>query len=77
MIFSTCCSATAAGCLRTAFSSKADAYYHSGYYPTIFDNNAAFKTPHMAEDTGTVVSHNTHDEANSGIQFHGRAARLD
>ncbi len=46
-----------------SFYVKADAYYHSGYYPTIFDNNAAFKTPHMAEDTGTVVSHNTHDEA--------------
>jgi len=42
---------------------EADAYYHSGYYPTIFDNNEAFKTPHMAEDTGTVVSHNTQDEA--------------
>ena len=41
---------------------KADAYYHSGYYPTIFDNNQAFKTPHMAEDTGAVASHNHGDE---------------
>jgi hypothetical protein len=41
---------------------KADAYYHSGYYPTIFDNNQAFKTPHMAEDTGAVPSHNQGDE---------------
>jgi len=41
-----------------AFFVKADAYYHSGYYPTIFDNNSAFQTPHIAEDTGAVASHN-------------------
>ena len=41
---------------------KADAYYHSGYYPTIFDNNEAFKTAHMAEDTGAVASHNEGEE---------------
>jgi hypothetical protein len=44
-----------------SFFVKADAYYHSGFYPTIFDNNSAFKTPHLAEDTGAVVSHNIHD----------------
>jgi tetratricopeptide (TPR) repeat protein len=41
---------------------EADAYYHSGYYPTIFDNNEAFKTPHMAEDTGDIASHNQGEE---------------
>ena len=41
---------------------EADAYYHSGYYPTIFDNNSAFQTPHMAEDTGAVASHNQGEE---------------
>ena len=41
---------------------KADAYYHSGFYPTMFDNNQAFKTPHMAEDTGAVASHNQGEE---------------
>jgi tetratricopeptide (TPR) repeat protein len=46
-----------------SFFVKADEYYHSGYYPTIFDNNEAFKTPHMAEDTGGVASHNHGDEA--------------
>jgi tetratricopeptide (TPR) repeat protein len=40
------------------FFIKADAYYHSGYYPTIFDNGSAFQTPHIAEDTGAVASHN-------------------
>jgi tetratricopeptide (TPR) repeat protein len=44
------------------FFVKADAYYHSGYYPTIFDNNAAFQTPHMAEDTGAIASHNQGEE---------------
>ncbi len=47
-----------------SFATKADAYYHSGYYPTIFDNNSAFKTLHMAEDTGAVASHNSGEEEN-------------
>lgn len=37
---------------------EADAYYHSGFYPTIFDNKAAFQTAHIAADTGAVASHN-------------------
>jgi tetratricopeptide (TPR) repeat protein len=37
---------------------EADAYYHSGYYPTIYDNNSNFQTPHIAEDTGAIASHN-------------------
>ena len=44
------------------FFIEADVYYHSGFYPTIFDNNQAFKTPHMAEDTGAVASHNSGNE---------------
>ncbi len=44
------------------FYTKADAYYHSGFYPTIFDNNTAFKTAHMAEDTGAVHSNNHGEE---------------
>lgn len=46
------------------FFVKADAYYHSGYYPTIFDNNQAFKTAHMAEDTGAVSSKNHGEDEN-------------
>jgi tetratricopeptide (TPR) repeat protein len=45
-----------------SFFVKADAYYHSGFYPTIFDNNSNFQTPHMAEDTGAVASHNQGEE---------------
>ena len=45
-----------------SFATKADAYYHSGFYPTIFDNNEAFKTLHMAEDTGAVTSKNQGEE---------------
>ena len=41
---------------------EADAYYHSGFYPTIFDNKAAFQTAHIAEDTGAVASHNQGEE---------------
>ena len=45
-----------------SFFTKADAYYHSGFYPTIFDNNSNFQTPHIAEDTGAVASHNQGEE---------------
>ena len=44
------------------FFVKADAYFHSGFYPTVFDNREAFRTPHMAEDSGTVGGHNEGDE---------------
>jgi hypothetical protein len=50
--------------LANEFFVKADAYYHSGYYPTIFDNNDAFKTAHMAEDTGAVNSRNHGENEN-------------
>jgi len=46
-----------------SFYTKADAYFHSGYYPTIYDNNAPFKTAHMAEDSGAAESKNTGDES--------------
>lgn len=45
-----------------SFFVKADAYFHSGYYPTIFDNNAPFKTPHIGEDSDTMESRNSGDE---------------
>jgi tetratricopeptide (TPR) repeat protein len=45
-----------------SFFVKADEYYHSGFYPTIFDNNEAFKTTHMSEDTGAVSSKNQGEE---------------
>jgi hypothetical protein len=45
-----------------SFYVKADEYYHSGYYPSMFDDNTAFQTTHMAEDTGAVHSRNQGDE---------------
>lgn len=44
------------------FYREADVYYHSGYYPTIYDNREAFQTEHIGEDTGAVASHNHGDE---------------
>jgi hypothetical protein len=44
------------------FFVKADAYFHSGFYPTIFDNQESFKTAHMAEDAGALKGHNQGDE---------------
>ncbi|MFM8471638.1 MAG: tetratricopeptide repeat protein [Limisphaerales bacterium] len=44
------------------FFTKADAYFHSGYYPTIFDNRVAFQTPHMAADAGALEEKNSGDE---------------
>ena len=45
------------------FFVKADAYFHSGYYPSVFDNREAFKTPHMAEDAGAMGGQNQGDES--------------
>src|SRR6185436_1226965 len=32
------------------FYAKADAYFHNGYYPTIFDNKEGYARAHIAED---------------------------
>lgn len=45
-----------------SFYVKADEYYHSGFYPTMFDDNTAFQTTHMAADTGAVNDKNHGDE---------------
>lgn len=46
------------------FYRKADVYFHSGMYPSIFDNNESFKTAHIGEDAGATGSINTGDEEN-------------
>ena len=57
---------------------KADVYFHSGFYPTIFDDRQSHQTPHMAEDAGVTEGRNTGDDANflgeteSWIDRHGR-----
>jgi tetratricopeptide (TPR) repeat protein len=45
------------------FFRRADVYFHSGFYPTIFDNRDSFQTPHMAEDAGALKGHNEGDES--------------
>jgi tetratricopeptide (TPR) repeat protein len=44
------------------FFVKADAYFHSGYYPTVFDNRQSHQTAHMAADAGAAEDKNTGDE---------------
>ncbi len=44
------------------FFVKADAYFHSGYYPSIYDNRESFQTPHIGEDSGQMEGRNTGDE---------------
>jgi len=44
------------------FFVKADVYFHSGFYPTIYDNREAFQTPHMAADAGAMEEKNKGDE---------------
>jgi hypothetical protein len=46
------------------FFIKADAYFHSGFYPSIYDNREAFRTPHMAADAGALEENNKGDEEN-------------
>lgn len=48
---------------------KADAYFHSGYYPSFFDQADGFKSPHMAADAGAIADEN--DE--HGEEFEGEA----
>src|SRR3984957_17338443 len=45
------------------FFVKADAYFHSGFYPSIFDNQESFQTAHIAEDSGAMKGKNIGDEA--------------
>jgi tetratricopeptide (TPR) repeat protein len=55
--------------LAYEFFVKADAYFHSGYYPSVFDRSDAFKSPHMAADAGAIA-----DENNElGEEFEGGA----
>lgn len=44
------------------FFLKADAYFHAGYYPSIFDNKESFQTAHIAEDSGAMEGLNEGDE---------------
>ena len=58
--------AVAIGDARRMFANhffiKADAYFHSGFYPTVYDNLQSYKTPHIAEDSGAMEGKNTGDE---------------
>jgi tetratricopeptide (TPR) repeat protein len=58
--------AVAMGDARRMFANhffvKADAYFHSGYYPTIFDNRESVRTPHIAEDSGAMEGKNTGED---------------
>lgn len=40
------------------FFVKADSYFHSGYYPTIFDNGQSFEKSHLAENAGAISGAN-------------------
>jgi tetratricopeptide (TPR) repeat protein len=44
----------------THFFVKADVYFHSGYYPTIFDETSEKHDTHIATDADAVAAH--HDE---------------
>src|SRR5213594_3793563 len=44
------------------FYVKADAYFHSGYYPTIYDNRPDSDQMHMAAGTGAAGAHEEHEE---------------
>ncbi len=58
--------AVAMGDARSMFANhffiKADAYFHSGFYPSIYDNLQSYKTPHIAEDSGAMRGKNIGDE---------------
>lgn len=50
------------------FFIKADVYFHSGYYPSIFDQQAASKRLHMEE--GTMGAEDEHQDGKGGHDEH-------
>lgn len=58
--------------LAYEFFVKADAYFHSGYYPSFFDQANGFKSPHMAADADAIADEN--DE--HGEEFEGQPRDL-
>jgi tetratricopeptide (TPR) repeat protein len=44
------------------FYVKADVYFHSGYYPSIFDQEAEHHDAHIATDASAVAAHEDHDD---------------
>lgn len=48
--------------LANHFFIKADAYFHSGFYPSVFDNQSAYQTAHFVEDAGHAESKNEGEE---------------
>ena len=59
--------AVAMGDARRLFANhffvKADVYFHSGFYPSVYANLQSYQTPHIAEDSGALEGKNTGDEA--------------
>ena len=47
---------------------KADAYFHNGFYPTIYDNNEGFQKPHIKEASGSTPG----GEDDTGTSFLGQ-----
>ncbi len=45
------------------FYTRSDVYFHSGYYPSIFDKAETKKENHLAESAGKESSHDEHEEA--------------
>jgi tetratricopeptide (TPR) repeat protein len=43
------------------FFVKADVYFHSGYYPSIFDQESEHHDDHLATDANAVAAHEDHD----------------
>jgi tetratricopeptide (TPR) repeat protein len=44
------------------FFVKADVYFHSGYYPSIFDNTSEHHDTHIATDADAVAAHEEKEE---------------
>jgi tetratricopeptide (TPR) repeat protein len=44
------------------FFVKADVYFHSGYYPSVFDQGSEHHDAHIATDADAVAAHEEHDD---------------
>ena len=53
------------------FYTRSDVYFHSGYYPSIFDKGDAKKENHLAESVAKETGHGEHGDAKEGGHVHG------
>jgi tetratricopeptide (TPR) repeat protein len=61
----------------THFLLKADAYFHSGYYPGIFDSGKSFEESHIAAESDDDPGHTGEEHGKKGEEAHDHAEQAE